>query len=83
MRIIEKMNVTKIVKNIEHDYRCHGIDKNRRQGLITGDNDTGDSFSPVSLIPVKCLSLREFLKIQNGPNGILRGRGKTYIHEKT
>jgi hypothetical protein len=28
--------------------RCHGIDKNPGQSLITGNNDTGDNLSPVT-----------------------------------
>ncbi len=36
--------------------RCHEIDENTGQGLITGVSDTSNKLSPVSLIQVNSLS---------------------------
>ncbi len=72
--------------------RCHGIDKNLRQGLITGVSDTGNNFSLVATTPADVVDTNKH-KVANICENFCKnsqrpkldtggpGRGKL-IHEK-
>ncbi len=74
------------------NYRCHRINENTEQGLITSVNNTCGNLSLITMtLAIKYnqwrwhqwTALQIFPKIWNGPNMILKGLGGSDSWEKT